>query len=92
MSFKKYSSDDPRRYNLPKGDGEIAAVFSGEDGLPPEDIDFQVFPKAGCYQTTKLSDLSEHTDPMTYPLLFVHGQPGWRPGMHHEENYRYFFY
>ena len=31
MYFKSCSSDDPRRYNIPKV-GEIAAVFCGEDG------------------------------------------------------------
>jgi hypothetical protein len=86
MIFKRHSSDDPRRYNVPKI-GEIAVVFSGEDGMPPIKRDFQVFPKSE-HRTSTLSFLSEHVDPMTYPLLFLHGQPGWRPGMLHEESHR----
>ena len=44
MAFKRHSNDDPRRYNVPKI-GEIAVVFSGENGLPAENRDFEVFPK-----------------------------------------------
>lgn len=39
MAFKKCSSDDPRRYNIPKL-GEIAVVFTGDNRMPPTDIDF----------------------------------------------------
>ena len=34
MAFKRNVSDDARRYNIPKI-GEIAVVFTGEDGMPP---------------------------------------------------------
>ena len=34
---------DPRRYNAPLHD-EVAAVFIGDDGSPPSDIEFVVYP------------------------------------------------
>jgi len=89
MAFKRHSHDDPRRYNVPKI-GEIAVVFSGENGLPPENRDFEVFPKeTSANRTTLLNLLSQNTDPMTYPLLFMRGEPGWRPGMVHDSENRY---
>jgi hypothetical protein len=89
MAFKRHSNDDPRRYNVPKI-GEIAVVFSGENGLPPENRDFEVFPKETTNnRTTQLNLLSQNTDPMTYPLLFMRGEPGWRPGMVHDSENRY---
>ena len=90
MEFKRNVHDDPRRYNVPKI-GEIAVVFTGEDGMPPTDIDFKVFPKIpDKFSLTKLNFLSQHIDPMTYPLIHWYGEPGWRPGMQHELEFRYF--
>lgn len=84
MAFKRNVSDDARRYNIPKI-GEIAVVFTGENDMPPTDIDFKVYPKnPDQYSLTKINFLSQHIDPMTYPLLHLHGEPGWRPGMQHE--------
>lgn len=89
MAFKKCNTDDRRRYNIPKI-GEIAVVFTGEDGMPPTDIDFQVFPKnTDQYSLNKLNILSEHLDPMTYPLIHFNGEPGWRPGMEHNAEKRF---
>jgi hypothetical protein len=88
MAFKRHSSDDPRRYNIPKV-GEIAVVFTGENGMPPEKRDFQVFPKnKDQHRVNKMDILSEHVDPMTYPLLHIHGEPGWRPGLEHVEAHK----
>lgn len=42
MSFKRCSSDDPWRHNISKV-GEVAVVFSGENGLPLTYIDFSVY-------------------------------------------------
>ena len=89
MAFKKCASNDPRRYNLPTN-GEVAVVFTGQDGLPPENRDFIVYPKNNNNNTlTKLNILSENLDPMCYPLLQRHGEPGWRPGIQHVEQFRF---
>ena len=86
MAFKRNPTDDVRRYNVPKI-GEIAVVFTGEDGLPPQERDFQVFPKQtnDSNALNKLNILSQHTDPMVYTLLFLNGEPGWHPGIQHNE-------
>jgi hypothetical protein len=83
MFFKRNSSNDPRRYNIPKI-GEIAVIFDGENGEPYME-DFMIQPKVrnNEFITTKLSYLSQNADPMVYPLIFLHGEPGWRPGIEH---------
>jgi len=87
MEFIKNDKDDKRTYNLPKV-GEIAAVFTGEDGLPPSDIDFKVYPKSpDQYKLSNLNILSKHLDPMVYPLIHWYGEPGWTTGMKHENEF-----
>ena len=83
MFFKRNSSNDPRRYNIPKI-GEIAVNFDSENGEPHME-DFMIQPKIrnNEFITTKLSYLSQNADPMVYPLIFFHGEPGWRPGIEH---------
>ena len=55
MVFKRNVNDDKRRFNIPKI-GEVAVIFTGEDGLPPTDIDFKVYPKnPDQYSLTKIS-------------------------------------
>jgi len=89
MAFKRHYNDDPRRYNIPKV-GEIAAVFTGDAGLAIHERDFQVFPKTNDpYPLTKLNVLSQHISPMTYPLFHLNGDPVWRPGIEHNEKFRY---
>eukprot|EP00973_Karenia_brevis_P028417 3916514-Karenia_brevis.AAC.1 len=34
---------------------------------------------AGQSQLHRSSDLSDHLDPLTFPILFPDGQPGWHP-------------
>uniref|UniRef100_UPI00358FB219 uncharacterized protein n=1 Tax=Myxine glutinosa TaxID=7769 RepID=UPI00358FB219 len=82
MHFRRLCADDQRRYNIPTAD-EIAAVFvSGQDGEPPANRDFQVhLHDQGLHN---LSPLSSHIDPMTYPILFPHGEPGWMINMPHQ--------
>ena len=85
MFFKTCSSDDPKRYNVPKI-GEIAAVFCGEDGAPTTS-DLRVYPKNENnheFSLNKINILSELCDPMVYPLFFLNGEPGWRPGITHD--------
>ena len=46
LVFRKLASDDQRRFNLPQAD-EVAAVFVGDDGEPPGNVDFTVYPREG---------------------------------------------
>jgi hypothetical protein len=47
-----------------------------------------VFPKSNQRVDQNLNLLSQHVDPMCYPLLHVNGEPGWRPGLKHVEEFR----
>ena len=79
LFFHRQPQQDPRRFNDPVG-VEVAAVFVGRDGVPP-DRDLVVYPRGDHLQT--ISCLSPHADPLIYPLLFPHGELGWRMGMQH---------
>ncbi|XP_039601724.1 LOW QUALITY PROTEIN: uncharacterized protein LOC120523984 [Polypterus senegalus] len=54
---------------------EVAIVFKTRDGEPPFEQDICVHPKDGHMHN--ISILSQHADPMTYPLLFPYGDRGW---------------
>jgi hypothetical protein len=73
MFIKRDFNDDPRRYNLPNCN-EIAVVFVGENGEPPIDRDFIVYPRSS--NRTTINYLSPNCDPMSYPLFFPHGEKG----------------
>ena len=60
---------------------EIAAVYVGNDGAPPNpaDRDLEIYPADNnAHNTLKIKVTSPNADPMTYPLLFFHGEFGWR--------------
>ena len=82
LCFMRNKCDDMRRYNKP-AQGEIAAVFTGENGVPVDDRDFVVFPHLDTQKLIKLNDMSQHIDPMSYPLLFFFGEPGWTTYLDH---------
>ncbi|KAF2354778.1 hypothetical protein FHG87_014467 [Trinorchestia longiramus] len=65
---------DRRRYNNPTGN-EVAALFVGDDGVPPVYRDIVVYPIG--LQRHWIAYIPCHHDPMVYPLLFPNGQPGW---------------
>lgn len=79
MWITKDRQHDPRRYNLPVVN-EVAAVFVSKDGEPPFDRDISVHPIGGS-GLQNISIISPNCDPMTYPLLFPNGEPGWQPGI-----------
>ena len=79
LFFHREPQQDRRRFNDPVGD-EVAAVFVGRDGEPPV-RDLAVYPRGDRLQT--ISCLSPHADPLVYPLLFPHGELGWRAGVQH---------
>ncbi len=78
MTIKK--GKDRRRYNEPTHD-EVAAIFVGNDGAPPANRDFVVYPRDQPY--TNIKDISSNCDPMVYPLYFPRGDPGWIQGEQH---------
>lgn len=79
MWITKDRAPDPRRYNLPVAT-EIAAVFDSEDGEPPINRDICVRFK-GNGMTQNIPFYSPNCDPMIYPILFPHGDFGWRSGI-----------
>lgn len=68
-----------RRYNFPTSN-EIAAVFVGENGVPPVNWDIMIYPND--LPTAKIAYISCQLDPMSYPLLFVHGEFGFHIELH----------
>jgi len=83
FKFQTGASPDPRRYNTPRA-ADVAVIYEGD--APPTNRVVTVFPRStgGHMQTHKLSDLSDHVDPMTYPVLFPDGQPGWHPQLRYD--------
>ncbi|CAF2065126.1 unnamed protein product [Rotaria magnacalcarata] len=65
-----YRMRDQRRYNLPRAN-EVAAVSIGDNGEVPNYRHVAVHPRGQSLQT--ISILQPHCDPMTYPILFPHG-------------------
>ena len=68
-----------RRYTNPTTT-EIAAVYVGNDGAAPNpaDRDLEVYPaQPNAPTTVQIKATSPNADPMTYPLLFFHGEMGW---------------
>ncbi len=59
---------------------EVATVYVGEDEAPPvpSQRDIVIYPTAQ-QETQHINAISEHADPMTYPLLFFHGEFCWHP-------------
>lgn len=76
---------DQRRYNEPRHD-EVAAIFVGDDGAPPQERDIVIHPRNRPPE--QISYMSANCDPMTYPLLFPSGDLGWVDGTHHHEQHR----
>ena len=70
--------NDMRRANAPLHE-EVAAIFIGDDGAPPTSRDIVVYPRG---QPLHKIDFSHpFNDPMTYPLIFPHGDFGWNTNM-----------
>ena len=67
---------DPRRYNQPLHN-EVAALFvEGQDGGPPNR---KMVIKSRSDHLQPLPYYSANCDPMSYPLIFPQGKPGWSP-------------
>ena len=71
---------DRRRYNTPLHD-EVAVLFTGTDGAPDIPPDVLVYP---CNEPLrKISIYSPNCDPMSFPMFFPSGEPGWQTNMPH---------
>ena len=83
FAFNTGVSPDPRRYNTPRA-ADVAVLYEGD--APPTNRVINVYPRtlAGGSQLHRPSDLSDDLDPMTYPLLFQDGQPGWHPHLRYD--------
>ena len=82
MVFRGDHHLDRRRYNVPVG-GEIGAVFVGDNGGPPTNIDIRVYHRSGRLE--RITSDNPHCDPMCYPLLFPRGELGWEYGIGHSD-------
>lgn len=68
-----------RWYDNPTA-SEIAAVYIGEDCLPPDPQtrETEIYPaNEAPNNTTKIKIISHNADPLTYPLIFFRGDYDW---------------
>lgn len=86
MVFLEDNNLDMRRYNTPTSNTEVAAIFVGEEGEPPQNREICVYPNGESCKT--ISPLNQNTDPMVHPLLFSYGERGWHTGLQHVPNRR----
>ena len=101
MAFLRYNKNTNDghggRYNIPKV-GDIAAIFTSKDGEPPLEIDIRIYPKNQTSNSRieslrnlniqSISENSPNCDPMSYPLLFPYGEPGWHYNLEHAAEFR----
>ena len=87
LGFAAAPDADMRRYSQPQGDS-LAMVFESTDGAPPDTRDLVVWPRSATVPIHRMSDRSEHIDPLTYALFFPDGTPGWHDRLLHAEQYR----
>ncbi|XP_063215751.1 uncharacterized protein LOC134527212 isoform X1 [Bacillus rossius redtenbacheri] len=80
LTIKPGIGKDANTYNLPVAANEVAAIFVGDE--PPMRNDIRIYPKDRPVQS--INNLHPSTDPMTYPLLFPHGEHGYTSSMQHE--------
>ncbi|CAF4947438.1 unnamed protein product [Pieris macdunnoughi] len=85
VQFYKHKSLDLRRYNTPSNN-EVAAIFVGENGELPLNIDFSV--QEYSQHLTTLKSTSPNIDPLAFPLLFPNGELGWHDNLQHREESR----
>lgn len=85
MCIKRNRIVDKNTFNL-RTCNEVAIVVVREDGLPPSERDICIYPKLEA--PIPISSLSANVDPMTYPLLFPHGDSGWTVNIKHADGVR----
>ena len=80
VSMHMRTGPDRRRYNDPHFH-EVAAVFTSADGAADAPRDIVVYPYSNRLKTIKY--LSHNSDPMSYPLFYPSGEPGWSINLSH---------
>ena len=80
LGFAAAREGDTRRYNAPQAE-EVAVCFESADGAPPSSRDIVVWPENR--PAYRIADTNDHVDPLTYPLLFPRGDPGWTVNLKH---------
>lgn len=78
MAMKRNENLDKNRYNEATCN-EVAMVSVGENGLPSIERDIVIH--ARNQPPVSVPNLSKHSDPMTYPLIYPRGGYGWMPKM-----------
>ncbi|GBM94520.1 hypothetical protein AVEN_193006-1 [Araneus ventricosus] len=86
MVFLEDKNLDMQHYNASTLCTEVAAIFVGDNGEPPDNRDICVYPVGDTCQS--ISPLNQWCDPVTYPLLFPRGECSWNTGMEHVEERR----
>ncbi len=84
LAFAASRSSDLRRYNHPTV-REVAAVFVGEKGAPPQNRDIVVWPREEAQH--RISELNNCVDPLTYALLFPDSCRGWHSNLKHDAEF-----
>jgi hypothetical protein len=64
------------RYNDPVSAADMAVVFTGDEGLPPAPSCLRIYPTNAGGGFRELHSCDPNRDPMVFPLLFPHGDPG----------------
>ena len=76
LRFAGGEQKDPRTYNKPSA-AEVSCTVVGEGPLPRHFVSIYERADSGSGSTHSLSYLSEHVDPLTYPLVHVYGTLGY---------------
>ena len=85
LGFAAAKDGNMKRYNHPCT-VEPAVIFVSPDGSPPSNRDIAVWPHG--YPTHRVSELNEHVDPLSYPLLFPNGDLGWHARLEHKTEHQ----
>lgn len=80
LEFFENQTDGIRRFNLPNV-SEVAAVFETSDGTPAPSRSVRIYREGAS--SLILKSTSKHLDPLTYPLIWRHGERGWSIDMKH---------
>ncbi|XP_055942022.1 uncharacterized protein LOC129972067 [Argiope bruennichi] len=79
MVFRETRNLDIRRYKQHITKTEIAAIFAGDNGVPPVNRDICIYPVGNSSNGKNISPLNQCCDPIVYPLLFPRGELGCLP-------------
>ena len=86
MVFMEGGSLNLRRYNALTTRTEIAAIFFGDDGEPPANLNIIIYPVGSSCKI--ISPFNQCADPMVYLLLFPGGDFGWNSSLENVEERR----